>query len=74
MTIFTLKPQQSIWVGEEVKVCNIRVRNGRVYIGIDAPIEIPVHREEIYEKIIQQAKMKPRMPVLLSLRQNKKVT
>ena len=38
-------------VGDDVKVTVLGIKGAHVRIGVDAPKEVPVHREEIYEKI-----------------------
>ena len=42
---------ESIYIGDDVKVIIIGIQDGQVKLGIEAPKEIPVHREEIYDKI-----------------------
>ena len=42
---------ESIYIGDDVKVIIIGIQDGQVKLGIEAPKEIPVHREEIYDRI-----------------------
>lgn len=43
--------KQSIMIGDDIKILIGRVHGKQVCLGIDAPKHIPVHREEIYQKI-----------------------
>jgi len=43
--------RESIRIDDDVKVVVLDVRGGQVRIGIEAPKEVAVHREEIYRKI-----------------------
>jgi len=45
---------QTIFIGNDIKITVLNLRNNRVKLGIEAPIEIPVYREEIYLKFQQQ--------------------
>jgi carbon storage regulator len=51
MLILTRRPAESIRVGEEVTITLLGIRGNEVRIGIDAPRTIPVHRQEIYNRI-----------------------
>ena len=42
---------ESIYIGDDVKIIIIGIQDGQVKLGIEAPKEIPVHREEIYDRI-----------------------
>lgn len=41
-------------VGDDVKVTVLRIRGNQVVLGIEAPEAIPVHREEIYNRIQEE--------------------
>ncbi len=42
---------ESIMIDDNIKITILRDDQGDIDIGIDAPRDIPVHREEIYERI-----------------------
>ena len=52
MLILTRKPNESLQIGENVTVTILSVNGNQIKIGIDAPKDVGVHREEIYEKIL----------------------
>lgn len=59
MLILTRKTDQAIVIGEGEQAITVRIMKndrGQVRLGIDAPKEVPVHREEIYKKIITEDK------------------
>ena len=43
--------EESIIIGDNVKIIILELQDGQVKLGIEAPKEIPVHREEIYDRI-----------------------
>jgi carbon storage regulator len=47
----TRKVGESIMIGDSVEVKVLGLRAGQVKIGIEAPKDLQVHREEIYERI-----------------------
>lgn len=48
MLILTRKPNETINIGNEIRVTVLGVKGNLVRIGIDAPAEVPVNREEIH--------------------------
>ena len=51
MLILTRRIGESVFIGEEVRMTVLGVRGTQVRIGINAPKDVPVHREEIYYRI-----------------------
>ena len=51
MLILTRRIGETLMIGDDVTVTVLDIRNGQARIGVDAPKEIPVHREEIYKRI-----------------------
>ena len=54
MLVLTRRPGESIVVGEDIVVTVIEIKGGQVRIGIDAPRDVDVYREEIYEQVRQE--------------------
>lgn len=51
MLLLTRREDQVIRIGPDIKITVIAIMGRKVRIGIDAPKEIEVHREEVYAKI-----------------------
>jgi carbon storage regulator len=51
--VLTRKLGENIRIGADVTITVLGVRSGHVKLGIQAPRGVPVHREEVYEKIVQ---------------------
>lgn len=55
MLILTRRVGESVIVGNDVTVTVLNVKGNQVRIGVNAPKEIAVHREEIYQRIKREA-------------------
>jgi carbon storage regulator len=51
MLILTRRTGETVMIGNEVTLTVLGVKGNQVRIGINAPKNVPVHREEIYERI-----------------------
>ena len=51
MLILSRRTDESIVIGDEVTITILSVKGKQVRIGITAPSDVSVHREEIYERI-----------------------
>ena len=57
MLILTRRVGETIIIGEEVRVTLLGVVGRQIKIGIDAPPQVVVHREEVYERIVEQNRL-----------------
>ena len=51
MLILTRRVGETLMVGDDVTVTVLVVKGNQVRIGVDAPKDVAVHREEIYQRI-----------------------
>ena len=51
MLILTRRVGEALMVGDETKIVALGVKGSQIRLGINAPKDIVVHREEIYDKI-----------------------
>jgi len=56
MLVLSRKPGESVTIGDEVRITVLSISGKQVRIGIEAPNDIAVHREEIYNKIAGEKK------------------
>lgn len=59
MLILTRRVGETLMIGDDVTVTVLGVKGNQVRVGVSAPKEVSVHREEIYERIKQEQKTQP---------------
>ncbi len=58
MLILTRRVGEALMIGDKTKVVVLGVKGSQIRLGINAPKEVEVHREEIFEKIRDENKTK----------------
>lgn len=54
MLILTRRLGEALVIGDDVVVTVLGVKGNQVRIGVRAPDDVPIHREEIYERIREE--------------------
>jgi len=52
--ILTRRVGETLMIGDAITVTVLGVKGNQVRLGVNAPKDVPVHREEIYERILQE--------------------
>lgn len=60
MLILTRRVGEVLMVGDDITVTVLGVKGNQVRIGVNAPKSVPVHRQEIYERIQKGLKQAPK--------------
>lgn len=56
MLVLSRKPGESINIDENIVVTIVEIRGDKVRLGIEAPKEVKVHRQEVFEVLQQKVK------------------
>ncbi|MET4160904.1 carbon storage regulator [Marinobacterium iners] len=59
MLILTRRVGETLMVGDDVTVTVLGVKGNQVRIGVNAPKDVSVHREEIYQRIQREKSQEP---------------
>jgi len=68
MLVLSRKKNESIVINNDIVITVVEIRGDKVRLGIVAPKEVPVHRQEVYEAIHGQAVVEetPPAPVVIN--------
>ncbi len=66
MLVLSRKLNESIFVGDNIKITVVEIGPGKVRLGIEAPKDVPVHREEVYESIKAGQNVQPPKPTSIA--------
>jgi len=56
MLVLTRKVGEGLIIGDEIRITVVEIKGGGIRIGIEAPPEVKIHRQEVYDRIIQENK------------------
>ena len=51
MLVLSRHRDESIVIGDNIKIVVVDIRGDRVRLGVEAPSDVPVHRQEVYDAI-----------------------
>ena len=51
MLVLSRKKNESIVINDDIRIVVVEIRGDKVRLGVEAPKEVPVHRQEVYEAI-----------------------
>jgi len=57
MLVLSRKKNESIIINDDITIVVVEIRGDKVRLGIEAPKEVPVHRNEVYEAIRRSEQM-----------------
>ena len=54
MLVLSRKAEESMFIGDDIKITVLDIRGGQVRIGSTAPQDIKIHREEVYNRLFSE--------------------
>jgi carbon storage regulator len=55
MLVLTRKRGEAIVIGDGITVTVLETQGNRVRLGFDAPVDVPIHRQEIHQRVAESA-------------------
>ncbi len=63
MLVLSRKKNESIVINDDITIVVVEIRGDKVRLGVEAPKEVPVHRNEVYEAIRRNLSVSNEEPV-----------
>ena len=60
MLVLSRKQDEKIMIGDDITLMVISIQGDKVRLGIDAPKEVSIHREEVYKAILEERRDRER--------------
>ena len=57
MLVLTRKPGEGIIIGDDISISIVEIKGGAIRIGIEAPRDKKIYRQEVFERITQENKL-----------------
>lgn len=57
MLVLTRKLNEALRIGDDIKITVVEVKGNQVRLGIEAPLSVPVYREELYLKVREENRL-----------------
>lgn len=57
MLVLTRKIGESIAIGDHIRIKVVDVKGSQIRLGLEAPPDVKIYREEVYEKVIEQNRL-----------------
>ena len=51
MLVLSRHREESIIIGDDIRITVLSIRGDQISLGIEAPPDVPVHREEVYDRL-----------------------
>jgi carbon storage regulator len=59
MLVLSRRINESLTIGDDIVITIVDIRGDRVRIGVDAPREVPVHRQEVLRALQRESRARP---------------
>ena len=56
MLILTRRPTETVMIGDDITITVLEVRGNQVKLAFEAPRDVTIHRQEIYERVLKERK------------------
>jgi carbon storage regulator len=66
MLVLSRKKDEAIVINDNITIVVVEIRGDKVRLGIEAPKEVPVHRREVFESIVEPAAVPTATPAAIN--------